>query len=142
MSSMSYLALANKIKLYDSNGNRISLFNAYKVGDVEDESGNADRKYGKTLKLEGRFYKSKEGIKEYNLIQSIIGQIDNVLSNPSPFGSVLNLSQEELDYINSRGYNLADMADVKTKLLEDSYKLTWTIDDESAFMDKDRKSVV
>lgn len=139
MSSMSYLALANKIKLYDSNGNRISLFNAYKVVDVEDESGNADPKYGKTLKLEGTFFKSKEGIKEYNLIQSIIGQIDNVLSNPSPFGSVLNLSQEELDYINSKGYNLADMADVKTKLLEDSYKLTWTIDDESAFMDKARE---
>ena len=139
MSSMSYLALANKIKLYDSNGNKISLFNAYKVVDVEDESGNADTKYGKTLKLEGTFFKSKEGIKEYNLIQSIIGQIDNVLSNPSPFGSVLNLSQEELDYINSRGYNLADMADVKTKLLEDSYKLTWTIDDESAFMDKARE---
>ena len=139
MSSMSYLALANKIKLYDSNGNKISLFNAYKVVDVEDESGNVDPKYGKTLKLEGTFFKSKEGIKEYNLIQSIIGQIDNVLSNPSPFGSVLNLSQEELDYINSRGYNLADMADVKTKLLEDSYKLTWTIDDESAFMDKARE---
>lgn len=139
MSSMSYLALANKIKLYDSNGNKISLFNAYKVVDVEDESGNVDPKYGKTLKLEGTFFKSKEDIKEYNLIQSIIGQIDNVLSNPSPFGSVLNLSQEELDYINSRGYNLADMADVKTKLLEDSYKLTWTIDDESAFMDKARE---
>lgn len=139
MSSMSYLALANKVKLYDSNGNRISLFNAYKVVDVEDESGNADPKYGKTIKLEGTFFKSKEGIKEYNLIQSIIDQIDNVLSNPSPFSSVLNLSQEELDYINSKGYNLADMADVKTKLLEDSYKLTWTIDDESAFMDKARE---
>lgn len=139
MTSMSYLALANKIKLYDENGNKISLFNAYKVVDIEDESGNIDPRYGKTLKLEGTFFKSKEGIKEYNLIQSIIGQIDNVLSNPSPFGSVLNLSQEELDYINSRGYNLADMADVKTKLLEDSYKLTWTIDDESAFMDKARE---
>lgn len=139
MSSMSYLALANKIKLYDSNGNRISLFNAYKVVDVEDESGNTDPKYGKTLKLEGTFFKSKEGIKEYNLIQSIIGQIDNVLSNPSPFSSVLNLSQEELDYVNSKGYNLADMADVRTKLIEDSYKLTWTVDDESTFMDKARE---
>ena len=139
MSSISYLALANKTKLYDSNGNKISLFNAYKVVDIEDEMGNTDPKYGKTLKLEGTFFKNKEDIKDYNLMQSIISQIDNVLSNSSPFGSVLNLSQEELDYINSKGYNLADMVDVKTKLLEDSYKLTWTIDDESTFMDKARE---
>lgn len=139
MSSMSYLALANKTKLYDTNGNRITLFNAYKVVDIEDSNGKSDPKYGKTLKLEGTFFKNKEDIKDYNLMQSIISQIDNVLNNPSPFGSVLNLSQEELDYINAKGYNLADMADVRTKLIEDSYKLTWTVDDESAFMDKARE---
>lgn len=139
MSSIAYLALANKIKLYDTNGNKITLFNAYKVVDIEDNNSSSNSNYGKTLKLEGTFFKNKDDIKEYNIIQSIVNKIDNSLNNSSLLGSVIHLSQEELDYINAQGYNLADMIDVKTRLIERSNKLIWTIDDESAFMDKARE---
>lgn len=135
MQSISYLALANKIRVYDSNGNPISLFKAYKVVDNVDINGN---KGGKTLELQGTFFKSKEGKAQYDLIQSIIGQIRNSIGG-SPFGGIIRLSQEEQDYLNSKGYNLADTENTLKSLEEDSYRLTWTVDDESSFMDRCRE---
>lgn len=139
MSSMAYLALANKIKLYDSDGNKISLFNAYKVVDITDIDGKSSSKYGKTLRLDGTFFKDRKSIKEYNMAQSIISQIDNVLNSSTIFGAVLNLSPEEEAYLDSKGYNIANMQDTKAKLENDAYKLIWNIDDESTFMDKARE---
>lgn len=135
MQSMSYLALAQKIKVYDERGNRVSLFNAYSVVDNKDVSGN---KGGKTLEMQGTFFKTKEGKAEYDIIQSIITQITNATSG-GPFGGVINLSQEELDYINKKGYNLADTDNILKSLNDDAENLTWNITDESAFMDRCRE---
>ena len=139
MSSISYLALASKIKLYDSDGNRISLYNAYKVVDREDNEGNTNSKYGKTLKLNGTFFKNKDDIEDYYTMQSIIKQIDDTLNKPSPLISTFNLSQEELDYLNNKGYNTDNLSKLKTQLTKDSNKLIWTVEDESDFMDKARE---
>ncbi len=135
MQSMSYLALAQKIKLYDEAGNRVSLFNAYSVVDNTDLGGNSG---GKTLELSKKFFKSKEGKKEYDMIQLIISQITNS-TNAGPFGGIINLTTEEQDYLNKKGYSLADTENTLKNLEEDAIKLTWSITDESAFMDKCRE---
>jgi len=41
--------------------------------------------------------------------------------------------------LKQKGYNIANLENVKQKLLEEDYKLTWTVDDESSFMDKARE---
>jgi len=72
MESMAYLALAQHVKVYDKDGNRISLYNAYQVSDNEDEFGMKDAKYGKTLELKGTFFKHKGDIDKHNMITSIV----------------------------------------------------------------------
>ena len=139
MESMAYLALAQHVKVYDEDGNRISLYNAYQVSDNEDEFGMKDAKYGKTLELKGTFFKHKGDIDKHNMITSIVEQINNSLNSSSPFGAPINLTQEQEDYLKQKGYNIADLENVKQKLLEEDYKLTWTVDDESSFMDKARE---
>lgn len=134
MSTISYLALASKTKLYDEYGTRISLFDAYKVVDNEDTYGN---KAGKTLSLEGTFFKSATGKQEYDMINSIISQIEAAMS--SPFGASINLTQDEQDYLANKGYNLADTENTLFNLRQDAEKLTWNATDETEFMDKARE---
>lgn len=136
MQSISYLASAYKTKVYDENGNKISLWKAYHVIDNKDTYDNGG---GKTLALEGTFYKDKHGIEEHKLIESILNQLQNHMSSGSPFGAIIHLTQEQQDYINEKGYNLADTENTIHSLRDDAYKLTWNIDDESAFMDKCRE---
>lgn len=136
MQSIAYLASAYKTKVYDENGRKISLWEAYHVVDNKDINGN---KGGKSLALEGTFYKDKHGIEEHKLIQSILDQLQNPISSGSPFGAIIHLTQEQQDYINKKGYNLADTENTIHSLEDDAYKLTWNIDDESDFMDKCRE---
>ena len=56
MQSIAYLAMLNKIKVYDENGHRKALINAYTV---------TKDKGIRTLELPGIFFKSKNGQKEY-----------------------------------------------------------------------------
>lgn len=225
MQSISYLALANKTKLYDENGNKISLFNAYnKVGMVgknyrEDYSkgvskdlfkNDADhRKFidlnqiviklqssdkvdvadcgltpaqqsmlrsmglsglqkqnlinklisesdalvnidsslvqkavglnrGSSLEMSGKYFKSKDGKKEYDMINSIISKME--ASRTALFtGGGLVLTSEEQKFMNDKGYNLADTDNTIYKLGLDRDKLVWNVDDESAYMDKCRE---
>lgn len=134
MSSMSYLALASKIKLYDKHGTRISLYDAYKEVDNEDVYGN---KAGKTLALDEVYFKTDEGRQTYDIINSITSKLE--ASAASPFGSVINLTTEEQDYITNKGYSLASTDDTLALLAQDAEDLTWNAMDESAFMDKARE---
>lgn len=134
MQSISYLALASKIKLYDEKGNRMSLFEAYKVKDNEDVYGN---KGGKTLVLEDKLFKTKDDIKQYKLVSSILSQLES--SSGGPFGGIISLTAEQQDYINNKGYNLADTKNTIFSLKDDLAELTWNFKDESAFMDKCRE---
>ena len=134
MSTISYLALASKTKLYDEYGTRISLFDAYKVVDNVDTYGNVS---GKTLSLEGTYFKDANGKQEYDLINSIISQIEAATS--SPFGSAIRLTQDEQDYLTNKGYSLADTENTLALLRQDAEKLTWNPTDETEFMDKARE---
>lgn len=134
MQSISYLAVASKIKLYDENGLQVPMYNAYHVVDNVDSYG---RKKGKTIELKGTFFKGKESKAEYDMIQSILGQMQGASSGP--FGPTINLSQDEADYLASKGLSLADTDNTIRALEEAAYKLTWTVDDENQFMDKCRE---
>lgn len=164
MQSISYLIMANKIKVYDKDGKEYKLYDAYQaddntytrydlekmraegddVSDIEDEKSLKGK--GKTLKLRDVMFKNKEDITTYNTINSIIEQLEAV--NEDVFGiNTLNLSDEELDYLNSKGYNI-DTTDEDVKghrkniirhLQEDASNLTWTQADETIFMDKCRE---
>ena len=131
MQSMSYLALGNHIKLWDENGNKVSLLDAYSIIDNKDEDGIVA---GKTLSMKGTFYKTANGKDTYDMIQSILSKI-----NSSSLLSPINLTQEEQDYLNNQGYNLADTENTVRQLEEDAKRLIWTEDDESDFMNKARE---
>lgn len=196
MQSIPYLALASKTKVFDRNGNKISLLNAYKVFDtgngvksltfvrdaeafemylglvkkiekaiLEQKSfadlnlSNSESDYiaksnynvrdlsqlkqsiSEDIAEERLFFKDSNDIDTYKLIESIHKKITASMSG-GPFSSPINLTTEEQDYITNKGYNLADAQDVLTKLNEDKYKMTWTIDDESIFMDKARELTI
>ena len=127
MQCMSYLALARHIKLYDSDGKQVDLIDTFKLVDNKDVISGA--KKGKTLQIDGPYYKTKDGQHTYNLISGIL----NKLSSPIP-----NLTQEEQDYLNSSNLSLQD-PNLSRKLQEEQQKLVWSVDDESSFMDKARE---
>lgn len=143
MQSMSYLALANHIMLIDERGNKTSVWNAYNLEDIEytDLSGitKKDKRYGKTLKLSGTYFKTLEDKKEYDMLKSIINEIDNASQNSGIFGPQLNFSQEQLDYINSKGWQVADVVANKSLYENELHKHTWNEDDEVELMTKARE---
>lgn len=138
MQSIAYLSILNGTTVYDSQGNPLSLWDAYQVVDIDPSNPSAGKKIA--LK-DGVVFKEKSGIPTYNLIQGIISKIDASLaaSSSSPFGGAISLTKEEQDYLDSKGYNLADMEIVRRALVDDAEALTWNTDDESAFMDKARE---
>ena len=136
MQLMSYLALAHSTKLWDEHGNKTDLYHSYEVVDNEDAMGN---KGGKTFRQKGIMFKSSNGKKTYDLIQSIINKINAANSATSLLGGVINLSQEEQDYMAKHNLSLADTENTLKTLEDNSKKFIWTDDDESAFMDKARE---
>ena len=137
MQSMSYLALANSIKVYDVDGNEVSLYDAYSAEQLEDETGKTFK--DRTLALNGIYLKDAESVEKYHMLEGILNEIDNALQSSSPFGRVTNFTQEQLDYINEKGYYMDDLATLRTLIETDKYNLTWSVDNESAFMDKARE---
>lgn len=137
MQSMSYLALANSIKVYDVDGTETSLYDAYSVEHLEDETGKTFK--DRTLALNGVYLKDVESVEKYHMLEDILSEIDNALQSSSPFGRVTNFTQEQLDYMNEKGYYMDDLATLRTLIETDKYNLTWSVDDESAFMDKARE---
>lgn len=134
MSTIAYLALANKTMVYDEHGTKISLYEAYEVVDNVDAEGN---KAGKTLALRGTYFKSADSKAEYDIIKSIISKME--ASQANPFGNAISLSSRENQYLTSKGYNLANTDTTLASLRKDADKLIWTASDESEFMDKARE---
>lgn len=134
MQTIAYLAIAHKTKLYTADGTSVKMFDAYTKASNIDTYGNEG---GMTLELKDTYFKSKEGIKEHALITSILEEL--ISGTDGPFGKIINLSTEQQEYLDKKGYRVADLENTIAKLKEDAYNLTWTVDDESAFMDKCRE---
>lgn len=134
MQSIPYIGLAHATKLYTEDGDEISLWDAYQVENI------VGTKDGKELGLKGKtYFKNPTDINTYKMISDIIAQIENVQNATSILGASLNLSQEQQDYINSKGYNLADLSGTKTMLMNEIQSLIWTNADEASFQIKARE---
>lgn len=92
----------------------------------------------KLMAEESRFYKNRGDKDKYDMLRNLYEKID-ASTGGGPFGNTLVLTQEEQDYINDKGYNLADTANTLAMLQGDMNSLVWTVDDESSFMDKARE---
>ena len=136
MQSIPYIGLAMHTKIYDEDGNETTLWDAFQVDTIE------DTKKGKRLTLgDKKFFKDASDIPQYQMISDIVAQIDSVLGASSILGPSLHLSTEQQDYLNSKGYNIADLSGTKTQLLIDMDSLLWSDSDEAAFQTKAREIV-
>lgn len=122
MQSMSYLAMAKGKKLIDADGDRISMWDAYKVKSLENKAG-------KTLVLDGTYFETDEDRMEYDLIQEIIRRLRD--------GIFLGDIQE--DYLERNKITLDNIDDAIALLELRAHDKTWNEDKESAFMDRARE---
>ena len=144
MQSMSYLALLNSTRVYRLDGSSSSLYNAYKVKDITytDNEGNTitSRKYGKTIGMDQPYFKSKEDIEEYQMAKEILEYLQNAKSSATGiFGPVINLTAEQQQYLDSKGWSVANLESTIGMLANRVESIPWNIDDESALMDKARE---
>ena len=134
MQSVPYIGMAMNTKLYDENGNETTLWDIFDVEKIE----NTER--GKRLTVgDVKYFKDPNNIAQYKMIDDIIKQIENVQNASSLLGPTINLSQEQQDYLNSKGYNIADLAGTKIQLMNDVESLVWSDSDEAAFQTKARE---
>lgn len=122
MQSMSYLAMAKGKKLIDSNGNTVSMWDAYKVKKLDNHAGH-------TLELQGDYFETEEDKEEYSLINRII---DRILNNEE-------LDDNDKNYIASLGFENESGQDLVDLLSQLAYSKKWNEDKESAFMDRARE---
>ena len=135
MQSISYIALAHGVKLYDADGKETDLYHAYKLVDNVDSKGNEK---GKKLEL-GTYFKSREGIQEYALIESIEQKLANAGSRLSILSGGLRFSPEEQQYLDDHNIRVVNLDNAKVQLKELKEKLIWNDDDKTAFQTKARE---
>ena len=142
MQTMSYLAIMHKMKVYDESGKEHRLIDMYKskIISYTDMSGNTRKakKAGKTIELDKIFFKSKEDRENYLLVKSIIDTISNAPSS-GVFGPVVKLNEEQQNYLNEKGWSLANLESTMGLLQKELRSLKWNTDDESNLMDKARE---
>lgn len=131
MQAISYLAVANKTKVYDEDGNSKSLFEAYEVVDIDSKNPKA----GKKVELKKYRFTSKQGGKQYNIIQSILSKIENAGSSSVLLSSPINLTTEESEYLAKHNLDINNREDTVRQLQYNANNLIWSDSAESKFMD-------
>ena len=145
MQSISYLSLANHIKVYDSSGKEMTLFEAYGRKGLEDAKGKEDKELGLTYGIKDVTFKNKEDIDNYYQLKGIIEQINEYNANKSSnsiLTSTLDLDTQQELFLRSLGYSLQDILE-NPKTVDDLNNIltryTWNQGDESDFMNKARE---
>lgn len=163
MQGATYIALARHTKLFyrDEHGQlrTTSMWNAYDKENIShdllDEYGNVvqtesitvngkKRTYGKTLQLQGIYFRTAEDANKYDKISNIVSQLKDyaikLVQEPLTTRLEDYLTDDMQDFIsNELGYSMENIEDL-VKLLENDMKsLRWNEDDESAYMDKARE---
>lgn len=145
MQSISYLSLANHIKVYDSSGKEMTLFEAYSRKGLDDAKGSENKELGLTYGIKDITFKNKDDIDKYYMLKNIIEQVNeyntNNANNPI-LGATINLSYEEEQLLESLGYGLQDVIEnpkTVTDLQNILTSYTWNQTDESDFMNKARE---
>ena len=142
MQSIPCLALMDKQKLIRLDGsNAGSLLDVYDKAAIEyiDSAGRTtqSKKYGSTIKIEGPYFKTEEDRQEYLMLKSIVESIDS--ATPSVFGPTISLSQEQMEYLDRKGWRIADVESTRKLAAREMQVVQWNSDDESALMDKGRE---
>lgn len=130
MQSLVYMAIGSKTFIYDEDGNKKSLWDAYESYELEDSNKNR-----KTYGLRGTWYKTKEAKQEVDLIGGILNKIQDKLESNSD----IKLTTTEEDYLNKEEISLENLKKTQYALAKKLDSLLWTRSDESEFMDKCRE---
>lgn len=151
MQTIPYYAMGYHTKVYDHDGNKMSLIDAYEIVDGKDiKNIEGDEVLGqnhKKLRLKGQIFKNAEDIDAYDTVQKMLERIDNLfLNNPNikdnaPVNPEL-FNAEEKEYLADNGLTIpttaGQLSDLKYALKDSASKLLYNEEDESAFMDKCR----
>lgn len=159
MQTIPYYAMGIRQKVYDHEGNQMSLMDAYDVVDG-DEVFAVDKQYNqdhsddevlgrthKRIKLKDGIFRSAEDIDKYDTVTGLIEKINNLFeANPNLKDNAAiaadMFNDEERSYLKEE--NLAipttvrQLSTLKNALTLKSHELVFNEDDESAFMDKCR----
>lgn len=163
MQSMAYLAIAHNIQLVGTKGTRTNLWNAYERKELSRKTDPSlkDKALGNvksyTLEFKGKlfdsatgpngitsdklrdneiFLKSDTNRDEYNMLEDLLGRVEKAIFSPL-IG--LTLTAEQQDYLNKNNIGLGDLYKIKTSVQNAIYKMIWTLDDETKYMDKARE---
>ena len=155
MQTIPYYAMGIHEKVYDRNGNRINLIDAYEIVDGEevyaiDDIDNKGEILGRTpkkLKLKDGIFRSVEDIDKYDTVQSMLDRIQRYydnnpnVKNTTPIALDM-FADKEKDYLDEEGFsvptNVKQLENLKAALQLKIGELTYNTSDESAFMDKCR----
>lgn len=154
MQTIPYLAMGEHTKVYDRDGNKMSLLDAYEIVDgqevfaIERELG--DEPLGKSpkkIKLKDEIFRSTEDILNYNKVVSMLDRIGNYFSHHTDAkpGTKIALdffSTEERDYLSKLKFmvpeNVKQLTSLENALNLKKASLKFNEEDESDFMNKCR----
>lgn len=144
MQSIAYLALLNNRRVYTINGYSRSLYDAYEVTDITytDDNGNTvtSKKYGKTVGMSQPYFKSREDIEEYKMAKQLLEYLQEAKNSAnSVFGPVINLTSEQQQYLDNKGWKISNLDSTIGMLANRVENIPWNVDDESALMDMARE---
>jgi len=156
MQTIPYYAMGIRTKVYDHEGNRMRLIDAYEIVDgeevfaVEREDGERGRTLGRTpkkLKLKDGIFKTPADIDKFDTVQGLLGRINNFYQNNPNIKDnaaiALDMfSDSEKEFLHDEELdvpiNVKQLSSLKNALELKASKLRFNEEDESAFMDKCR----
>ena len=155
MQTIPYYSMGIHQKVYDHNGNEMTLMDAYNIVDGEevfaaDDKNRSGESLGRTpkkLKLKEGIFRSAADIISYDTVIGMLDRIDRYFqNNPGVNGNVTvaldMFSDSEKAYMSEEGFavpqNVKQLETLRNALRLKSHDLVFNEDDESAFMDKCR----
>lgn len=160
MQTVPYYAMGIHTKVYDENGNKIRLRDAYKIVDGEEvfayeiqgdkvveDPNHVLGKTSKKIVLKDKIFRTPGDIVKYNTIQNILKRIANY-EEYHPSGRDTDslvpefFSNDEQEYLKDEGFpvptNVGAMRNLKSALDLKARDLVFNVDDEAVFMSKCR----
>lgn len=154
MQTVPYYAMGLHTKVYDRNGNEMSLMDAYDIVDDEvyaiDDTTHSKDALGRTpkrLQLKKEIFSSMEDVVKYDTVQDILTTINNFFDSHPGIGDTVTIAEDMLTEKERRFLENSKLALPKTvkqlatlqaALRLKSNELMFNEDNESAFMDKCR----
>ena len=130
MQSIPYIGVALNTKLYTPDGKKTTLWDIYTA---KDEELVIDSNYP-------YYFKNKEDINTFKIIESILDKIKDINDNPSPIlKKNLVLTDEESEYIESENLSIDNLSNLEFVLNDKKNDLVWNESDEASYQMKTRE---